>query len=147
MLPFSWGSGPKRTVIGMRKGEFLLKALRRERMGGVILVLVTFALVLLVGDWALAQTNQGQQSPLESEVRRTVGSIVCEVTRIVKGPLARLISLAIFVGAVLYYMTSDSRTAKALAVAAVVGLILFNTLETWQQIFTGESYQQLCTPR
>lgn len=79
-----------------------------------------------------------------SSVKTQLINIICPVADLLSGPVARLISLVIFVGAIIYYLSNDSRTAKGLALAAVVGLILANTFTAWQELFTGESYDTLC---
>lgn len=77
-------------------------------------------------------------------IKNQLTGIICPVASFLSGPVARLISLVIFVGAIIYYLSNDSRTAKGLAIAAIIGLILANTFQTWQQLFTGESYKDLC---
>jgi len=79
-----------------------------------------------------------------SAIEQQVQGIVCPLAQLLVGPIARIISLVIFVGAIIYYLTNDSRTAKGLAVAAIIALILANTFPTWQQLFTGQSIDQLC---
>lgn len=98
--------------------------------------------VLLVGDWALANTSAAES--VATSIQNQLQGIICPLANLISGPIARLVSLAIFVGAVIYYLSNDSRTAKGLALAAVVGLILANTFPTWQSLFTGKTYNQLC---
>lgn len=98
--------------------------------------------VLLVGDWALANTNAAES--VATSIQNQLQGIICPLANLLSGPVARLVSLAIFVGAVIYYLSNDSRTAKGLALAAVVGLILANTFPTWQALFTQKSYSDLC---
>lgn len=104
--------------------------------------------VLLVGDWAWANTNPPNNASIandvSTEIQNQLKSIICPLANLLSGPVARFISLAIFVGAVIYYLSNDSRTAKGLALAAVVGLILANTFPQWQALFTNQTYDQLC---
>jgi hypothetical protein len=79
-----------------------------------------------------------------ASIQTQIKDIVCPLASMLVGPIARVISLVIFIGAIIYYLTNDSRTAKGLALAAVVALVLANTFSTWQQLFTGESITQLC---
>ncbi len=79
-----------------------------------------------------------------ASIQQQIQGIVCPLAQLLVGPIARIISLIIFVGAIIYYLTNDSRTAKGLAVAAIIALILANTFPTWQQLFTGQSIEQLC---
>ena len=109
-------------------------------LGPVALV----ALVVLVGGLAQAVGNSQTAASAISAINDTVRNVVCPLVNFLKGPLARLLSLVIFVGAIIYYLTNDSRTAKSFAVAAIIALILFNTMETWQAIFTQRSYDSLC---
>jgi hypothetical protein len=83
-------------------------------------------------------------SSVTSAVQKQITDIVCPLAHLLVGPIARVISLVIFIGAIIYYLTNDSRTAKGLAVAAVIALILANTFPTWQQLFTGEAIGTLC---
>ena len=106
---------------------------------GLVLGLALVGVGQLLGV-ALAQ-DPGQA--VGQSVTDQLAAIVCPVAEILRGPVVRFVSLGIFIGAVVYYLGNDSRTAKGLAVAAVVAIILANTFPTWQQIFTGKSYQDL----
>lgn len=97
--------------------------------------------VVFLGD-ALASVNAA--TSVTESIKDQLTGIICPVANLLSGPVARLISLVIFVGAIIYYLSNDSRTAKGLAIAAIIGLILANTFKTWQQLFTGESYNSLC---
>jgi DMSO reductase anchor subunit len=77
-------------------------------------------------------------------IQQQIQGIVCPLAKLLVGPIARIISLIIFIGAIIYYLTNDSRTAKGLAVAAIIALILANTFPTWQQLFTGQAIGDLC---
>ena len=90
---------------------------------------------------ALANSVAGS---VTSAIEGQIKGIVCPLAKLLVGPIARIISLVIFVGAIIYYLTNDSRTAKGLAVAAIIALILANTFPTWQQLFTGEPISTLC---
>jgi hypothetical protein len=79
-----------------------------------------------------------------ASIQEQIQGIVCPLAKLLVGPIARIISLVVFIGAIIYYLTNDSRTAKGLAVAAILALILANTFTTWQQLFTGQSISQLC---
>lgn len=96
--------------------------------------------IVFSGD-ALANTVA---DAVTGSIKNQLTGIICPVASFLSGPVARLISLVIFVGAIIYYLSNDSRTAKGLAIAAIVGLILANTFQTWQQLFTGQSYEDLC---
>jgi len=106
----------------------------------VLSLLVVGVGVLLQG--ALANTPVAES--VTSSIKEQIEGIVCPLAKLLVGPIARIISLVIFVGAIIYYLTNDSRTAKGLAVAAIIALILANTFPTWQQLFTGESIDKLC---
>lgn len=97
--------------------------------------------IVFFGDALAANTVADE---VTSSVKTQLTNIICPLANLLSGPVARLISLVIFVGAIIYYLSNDSRTAKGLALAAVVGLILANTFTAWQQLFTGESYDNLC---
>ncbi len=99
--------------------------------------------VVFLGD-ALASTVG---TSVADSIKNQLTNIICPIANLLAGPVARLISLVIFVGAIIYYLSNDSRTAKGLAIAAIIGLILANTFSTWQQLFTGESYSSLCQSR
>jgi hypothetical protein len=91
--------------------------------------------------------NNNATSPADavtSAIKTQFEGIVCPVARLLVGPIARAISLLVFVGAIIYYLTNDSRTARGLAVAAIIALILANTFTTWQQLFTGQEIGTLC---
>jgi len=105
----------------------------------VLSLLVVGFGVLLQG--AFANTIAGS---VTSASANQIQGIVCPLAKLLVGPIARIISLVIFVGAIIYYLTNDSRTAKGLAVAAIIALILANTFPTWQQLFTGENINTLC---
>jgi len=96
--------------------------------------------VLLQGAFA----NTTIADTVTRSIQDQIGGIVCPLAKLLVGPIARIISLIIFIGAIIYYLTNDSRTAKGLAVAAIIALILANTFPTWQQLFTGESITTLC---
>lgn len=102
---------------------------------------VALGIIVFFGD-ALAASTVTED--LTGSIKTQLTNIICPVANLLSGPVARLISLVIFVGAIIYYLSNDSRTAKGLALAAVVGLILANTFTSWQQLFTGESYDALC---
>jgi hypothetical protein len=109
------------------------------------LILSLFAVgvgLLLQGAFANTVANT-VTTAIESQIK----DIVCPLASLLVGPIARVISLVIFVGAIIYYLTNDSRTAKGLAVAAIIALILANTFPTWQQLFTGQDIQTLCGGR
>ena len=91
-----------------------------------------------------ALANSTVADTVTNSIKNQLTNIICPVANLLAGPVARLISLVIFVGAIIYYLSNDSRTAKGLAIAAIIGLILANTFSTWQQLFTGESYNNLC---
>jgi DMSO reductase anchor subunit len=78
-------------------------------------------------------------------IQKQIEGIVCPLAELLVGPIARVISLVVFVGAIIYYLTNDSRTAKGLAVAAIIALILANTFPTWQQLFTGKPIKDVCS--
>jgi hypothetical protein len=108
-----------------------------------ILILSLFVVgvgVLLQG--AFAQSTIAESVTLS--IQQQIQGIVCPLAKLLVGPIARIISLIIFIGAIIYYLTNDSRTAKGLAVAAIIALILANTFTTWQQLFTGQTIEQLC---
>jgi DMSO reductase anchor subunit len=91
---------------------------------------------------ALANTRVADT--VTTSIQQQIQGIVCPLAKLLVGPIARIISLVIFIGAIIYYLTNDSRTAKGLAVAAIIALILANTFPTWQQLFTGEPIDRLC---
>ncbi len=91
-----------------------------------------------------AFANTRTADAVATSIQQQIQGIVCPLAKLLVGPIARIISLIIFVGAIIYYLTNDSRTAKGLAVAAIIALILANTFPTWQQLFTGQSIDQLC---
>lgn len=97
--------------------------------------------VVFLGD-ALASVNTA--TSVTNSIQNQLTNIICPVADLLSGAVARLISLIIFVGAIIYYLSNDSRTAKGLAIAAIIGLILANTFKTWQQLFTSVSYDDLC---
>jgi hypothetical protein len=107
--------------------------------------------VLLQGAFADSSTGSPETPPssiassVTAAIQKQITDIVCPLARLLVGPIARVISLVIFIGAIIYYLTNDSRTAKGLAVAAVIALILANTFPTWQQLFTGEAITNLCS--
>lgn len=90
-------------------------------------------------------TSNSIASSVTSAIQKQVTDIVCPLAHLLVGPIARVISLVIFIGAIIYYLTNDSRTAKGLAVAAIIALILANTFPTWQQLFTGEPIKNICS--
>lgn len=100
--------------------------------------------IVFFGDALAANAANTVANEITSSVKTQLTNIICPLADLLSGPVARLISLVIFVGAIIYYLSNDSRTAKGLALAAVVGLILANTFTSWQQLFTGESYNTLC---
>jgi DMSO reductase anchor subunit len=108
----------------------------------VFSLLVVGVGVLLQG--ALANTVA---NTVTTAIETQIKDIVCPLAKLLVGPIARVISLVIFVGAIIYYLTNDSRTAKGLAVAAIIALILANTFPTWQQLFTGQNMETLCGAR
>ncbi len=111
---------------------------------GYLVPLAAAGLALAGGD-ALATTNI--TASLETSVNAAASKIVCPIAEILTGPVARFVSLGLIVGAVIYYMSNDSRSAKGLAVAAIVGIVLANTFKTWQQVITGQSYGTLCSSK
>jgi hypothetical protein len=111
--------------------------------GNPALVLALLAVgVGVVLQGALAATTVA--NAVTATIQQQISGIVCPLARLLVGPIARIISLLIFIGAIIYYLTNDSRTAKGLAVAAIIALILANTFPTWQQLFTGEPIGELC---
>jgi len=96
--------------------------------------------VLLQGAFAANTVASSVVTSIQAQIQ----GIVCPLASLLVGPIARIVSLVIFVGAIIYYLTNDSRTAKGLAVAAIIALILANTFPTWQQLFTGQTINQLC---
>jgi DMSO reductase anchor subunit len=110
--------------------------------GNPALVLVLLAVgvgLALQGAFANTVANT-----VTATIEQQIQDIVCPLARLLVGPIARIVSLIIFVGAIIYYLTNDSRTAKGLAVAAIIALILANTFTTWQQLFTGKTINQIC---
>ncbi len=91
-----------------------------------------------------AFANTKVADAVSTSIQQQIQGIVCPLAKLLVGPIARIISLLIFVGAIIYYLTNDSRTAKGLAFAAIIALVLANTFSTWQQLFTGEPIGDLC---
>lgn len=112
-------------------------------MAGVLLQDV-FAQQQNTGGGTSSQNQTSIATSVTSTIQSQIQSIICPLARLLVGPIARIISLLVFIGAIIYYLTNDSRTAKGLAVAAVIALILANTFPTWQQLFTGEPISNLC---
>jgi hypothetical protein len=112
----------------------------------VFSLLVVGVGVLFQGAFAQQNTNNPNQvaESVTNTVQQQIQGIVCPLAKLLVGPIARIISLIIFIGAIIYYLTNDSRTAKGLAVAAIIALILANTFPTWQQLFTGQAIDDLC---
>lgn len=111
---------------------------------GYLVPLAAAGLALAGGD-ALAATDI--TASLETSVNDAASKIICPIAEILTGPVARFVSLGLIVGAVIYYMSNDSRSAKGLAVAAIVGIVLANTFKTWQQVITGQPYSTLCSSK
>lgn len=111
---------------------------------GYLVPLAAAGLALAGGD---ALANTGITSTLETSVNEAASNIICPIAEILTGPVARFVSLGLIVGAVIYYMSNDSRSAKGLAVAAIVGIVLANTFKTWQQVITGKPYSTLCSSK
>lgn len=111
---------------------------------GYLVPLAAAGLALAGGD-ALAATDI--TANLETSVNDAASKIICPIAEILTGPVARFVSLGLIVGAVIYYMSNDSRSAKGLAVAAIVGIVLANTFKTWQQVITGKEYGTLCSSK
>jgi len=112
-----------------------------QRNPALVLALLVVGVGVLLQD-AFASTTVANS--VTSAIEAQIKGIVCPLAKLLVGPIARIISLVIFVGAIIYYLTNDSRTAKGLAVAAIIALILANTFPTWQQLFTGENINNLC---
>jgi hypothetical protein len=115
----------------------------QENPALVFSLLVVGVGVVLQGAFA-AQNENAIAASVTASIQSQIQGIVCPLASLLVGPIARIISLIIFIGAIIYYLTNDSRTAKGLAVAAVIALILANTFPTWQQLFTGDSIGNLC---
>ncbi len=110
----------------------------------VLSLLVVGVGIVLQGAFAQAQNQNNVAESVSNTIQQQIQGIVCPLAKLLVGPIARIISLLIFIGAIIYYLTNDSRTAKGLAVAAIIALILANTFPTWQQLFTGQSISDLC---
>jgi DMSO reductase anchor subunit len=114
----------------------------QENAALVLSLLAVGVGLLLQGAFANTVANT-----VTGAIETQIKDIVCPLASLLVGPIARIISLVIFVGAIIYYLTNDSRTAKGLAVAAIIALILANTFPTWQQLFTGQDINTLCGTR
>ncbi len=112
-----------------------------QRNPALVLSLLAVGVGLFLQE-AFANTRVADQ--VTTSIKQQIQGIVCPLAQLLVGPIARIVSLVIFVGAIIYYLTNDSRTAKGLAVAAIIALILANTFPTWQQLFTGENINSLC---
>lgn len=97
------------------------------------LILAVLIALLLAG----IALGQNQNTDIATGAAEKVASIVCPIVNVLTGVVGRLIILVLIAVAVVMYFAFDSRSAKGLAITAVIGAILLMNFASIQKLFTG----------